>query len=143
MNANKIRKQYQRLRDVYGKLGLTVAGDVSFLVWLAKEEKALHRMAENACNYGRSKAGETRYNNRCQDTIEAIETAMPKLAGLVSVNGDPRGAALKIDPYVDRDGHDSRHGCEAYPPAKEIIRECSIASDWGGYGMLAPQYQGG
>ena len=143
MNANKIRKNYDHLRSVYGTFGLTVSGDVSFMAWLAKEEKALQGMNERRCNYGSSKGGETKYDNRCADTIKAIETAMPELAGLVTVNGDPRGAALKVTPYVDIEGHDSRHGCDPYPPASELIQTSRIARDWGGYGMLAPQYQVG
>ena len=141
MTENKIRKQYNSLLKPYHFLGLSVAGDVSFLAWMAKEEKSLSKSNERACNYGRSKSGQTRYENRCNDTIEAIEQAMPKLKGLVTINGDPRGAAIKITPFIDDSEHDTNHGCIANPKHADLIRESGIGRDWGGYGMLAPQYQ--
>ena len=141
MTENKIRKHYNSLLPAYHFLGLSVVGDVSFLAWLAKEEKSLSKMNENACNFGRSKSGETRYETRCNDTIEAIEQAMPKLAGLVTINSDPRGAAIKITPYIDDENHDTKHGCHENPKHAELIRESGIGRDWGGYGMLAPQHQ--
>lgn len=142
MTDRQIRKHYRKLRDIYGKLGLSVAGDVSFLVWLSKEERALGKLHENDCNYGGPTGGaETRRENRYRRTIEAIEEAMPRLKGLVMINGDPRGAALKIDTYRDDDSHDSRHGCDQNPQVKRLIAECGLHTDWGGYGMLAPEYQ--
>ena len=66
---------------------------------------------------------------------------MPKLAGLVTINSDPRGAAIKITPYIDDENHDTKHGCHANPKHAELICESGIGRDWGGYGMLAPQYQ--
>jgi len=141
MTEDKIRENYQGLRDIYGPLGLTVAGDVSFLVWLDEEEKSLSEAHEDRCNYSTTIAEDAQHEERCLETIESIEAAMPELVGLVWINGDPRGASIKIDPYVDRDGHDSRHGCHQWPPARDLIRGCGITSDWGGYGMLAPQYQ--
>ena len=141
MTENKIRKQYISLLPAYHFFGLSVVGDVSFLAWLAKEEKAITKMNENSCNYGRSKGGQTRFENRCKDTIEAIEQAMPKLAGLVKINGDPRGAAIKITPFIDDSEHDTKHGCHANPKYAELIRQSGIGRDWGGFGMLAPQYQ--
>ena len=141
MTENQIRKNYDTIMKPYRFFGLSVVGDVSFLAWLAKEEKALQRMNENSCNYGYSKAGQTRFDNRCKESIEAIEEAMPLLRGLVIVNGDPRGAAIKVTPFIDDADHDTKHGCHANPKHELTIRESRIAKDWGGYGMLAPQHQ--
>ena len=66
---------------------------------------------------------------------------MPKLKGLVKINGDPRGVAIKITPYIDDENHDTKHGCYEHPKIAQLIRDCGINRDWGGFGMLAPQYQ--
>jgi hypothetical protein len=141
MNANAIRRNYNEIMKSYRAAGLSVAGDVSFLVWLEKEESYFQKNNEDACNVGLSDYGQTRRDNREAGTIAAIERAMPELAGMVEINGDPRGAAIKLSPYIDDEDHDTRHGCDANPKYESKIRELGFHRDWGGYGMLAPRHQ--
>ena len=114
--------------------------NTGFLGWLEKQEQVLEQYSVRGCNYGLSESQETKYAAECQATIKHIEASLPKLVGLVKINGDPRGAAIKIDPYQDTDEHDTQHGCHPNPKVVELIRESGIARDWGGYGMLAPQH---
>jgi len=141
MNHEKIRKNSKTLLEPYHFLGLEVYGDVSFVSWLAKEEKALERMNVHSCNEGRTKGGQTRYENRCKNTISSIEDAMPKLKGCVFITETLGGAAIKIDNTAEIGGHNSRHGCIPNPVVAEMICDSGITQDWGGYGMLAPQHQ--
>jgi hypothetical protein len=138
MNANAIRRNYNEIMKPYRAAGLSVVGDVSFLAWLDKEEAYFQKNNEDACNVGLSDYGQTRRDNREARTIETIERAMPELAGMVKINGDPRGAAIQLSPYVDDDEHDTPH---ANPKHKAKIRELGFNRDWGGYGMLAPRHQ--
>jgi len=140
MTITQIRKNYAEIIKPYRAAGLSVAGDVSFLAWLDDEEKSLSKSHEKDCNGELKESGQTRLANRERDTIAAIEAAMPALAGMVIVNGDPRGAALKLSPYIDDETHNTRHGCDAHPKYRELIRELGFTTDWGGFGMLAPTF---
>lgn len=134
MTENRIRKNYDALMSVYHKLGLDVAGDVRWIAWLSGAEKRLHKMAENACNYALTKAGETRQANIAADIKECVEAALPALKGLVYINGDSRGHSIKIDPYT-------KCGTGPHiadPEVDALMRDCGILRDWGGYGILDP-----
>lgn len=125
MNRNTIRKRYNELAPVYHALGMPLAGDVDMMHRLCTLERTLHRHAELACSVPLSDTQERHHERKSDQAIEEIETMMPKLAGKVFVNGDPRGWALKID-----DAH------------KDLINDSRIARDWGGYGLLSPDAQG-
>jgi hypothetical protein len=59
---------------------------------LQKISKTLHRLAENACNYGLSKAQETRQDNLMKQAEE-----LAQLLGLHAYHqGDPRGCCLYL-----------------------------------------------
>jgi hypothetical protein len=83
-------------------------------------EVKAHRLAEEDCNTG----------NTPEDWDEKILKSLDKILGFkakgipVFVNGDPRGYALKIDDKYVRE-HDLK-----------------IHRDWGGYGILAPEFDG-
>lgn len=85
----------------------------SDIVALAKLEKKAHKWQEDSCNYNMSERTETRRDNIINREIVRIFGETP--AGFF-INGDPRGAALKIDP---------EHGDVS-----------GLITDWGGYGML-------
>ncbi len=121
MTENKIRKNYDQLRSVYGALGLSVVDDVHSMARLDRLEHTLHRHAEDECSFpmtDRQIAFRERFADRA---ITEVEAMLPMLRGAVFVNGDPRGYALKI--------HDSN---------RDLIDGCGIARDWGGYGLIAP-----
>lgn len=96
-------------------------------VALAKSLKRLEGKAHHAAERLSSEYGH-------QDTYDAIHdsvlASLDKLLGFkkagvpVFVNSDPRGYALKIDDNYVRD-----HGLD-------------IHTDFGGYGILAPEYDG-
>ena len=114
--------------------------NTGFLGWLEKQEQVLEQYSVKICNCGLSESQEAQYAAECRATIKHIEVSLPKLVGLVKINNDPRGAAIKIDPYQETDEHGTQHGCHPNPEVVELIRESGISRDWGGYGMLAPQH---
>ncbi len=140
MTENQIRKQYNEIMKSYRAAGLSVVGDVLMLVRIDQIEQKLHEKAEHLCNYQVDDKWYDRLDSLTARYVAEIEEYLPKLKGMIYVNRDPRGAALKITPYIDTDDHDTRHGCDANPVHEKMIREMGFTTDWGGYGMLAPQY---
>lgn len=84
------------------------------LALIALEKKA-HKWAEDSCNFDMPEATETRRHNIIMRDIKRIFGEVPKGFYL---NGDPRGAILKIDPEKGGDTE-------------------GLQTDWGSYGMLA------
>lgn len=140
MTENQIRKQYDTIMKAYRAAGLSVVGDVLILVRIDQIENKLHEKAEHLCNHPVDDGFYDRLDSLTARYIDEIEDYLPKLKGMIYCNRDPRGAALKITPYIDTDDHDTRHGCDANPVYEKMIREMGFQTDWGGYGMLAPQY---
>lgn len=101
-------------------------------VALLKLEREAHKGAEDYCNGV--------IDSDTWDLLQAnIEKDVYRLFKVDSmpgffVNGDPRGCALKIDSDVMRDGtikgNESRY------------KNCGLMTDWGGYGLLAPEING-
>ena len=90
---------------------------------LHRIETKAHRIAEQYCN------GDIQ-QDEMDKLVEGIERSLDRLLDYtnkqvpVFVNLDPRGYALKIrDEYVKANGLD-------------------IYRDWGGYGILAPEFDG-
>ena len=140
MTENQIRKQYNEIMKSYRAAGMSVVGDVLMLVRIDQIENKLHEKAEYLCNYPVTDHFYDRLDSLTARYIDEIEDYLPRLKGMIYVNRDPRGAALKITPYIDTDDHDTRHGCDPNPVHQKMIREMEFTTDWGGYGMLAPQY---
>jgi hypothetical protein len=140
MTEKQIRKQYNEIMKAYRAAGLSVVGDVLALVRIDQIEDILHQQAEHNCNCEVSERMAAWEESREQRYIAEIEEYLPKLKGMIYVNSDPRGASLKITPYIDTDDHDTRHGCDPNPVHQKMIREMGFTTDWGGYGMLAPQH---
>lgn len=98
-------------------------GPVSLYAALLHIEGQAHRNAERECsdpNYTTEKAehADKRTLARLDEILGFKEAGIP-----VFVNGDPRGYALKI--------------------RNEYVREhkLDIYTDWGGYGILAPEFE--
>lgn len=140
MTERQIRKEYDTIMKAYRAAGLSVVGDVLMLVRIDQIEDTLHKQAEHNCNCVVNEKMANRQDSQERRYVAEIEEYLPKLKGMIYVNSDPRGAALKITPYIDTDDHDTRHGCDPNPVYEKMIREMGFARDWGGYGMLAPQY---
>lgn len=140
MTENQIRKQYNEIMKPYHSAGLSVVGDVLVMIRLDQIEDKLHQKAEQACNCEVDERWYDRLDSLTARYIDEIEDYLPKLKGMIYCNRDPRGVALKITPYIDTDDHDTRHGCDPNPVHQKMIREMGFATDWGGYGLLAPQF---
>jgi len=84
---------------------------------LKRIESKVHRWMEDECNYP-----DTNYDTEKQ--LAKVQKLLPLATGLF-INGDPRGYSLKMR--------------EADVNA---LREkgMSIYCDWGGYGILAPEF---
>jgi hypothetical protein len=95
-------------------------------VALLKLEREGHSKAEDYCN--------GLINSEEWDTVQdAITERVKKLFGGdlplgFFVNGDPRGYALKLNNDTDEQ--------------RELILDCGLQRDWGGYGLLSPMIDG-
>jgi hypothetical protein len=114
---NTIEKQARKIAQDHVhynallELGLPI--QFSSLKELVRLERKAHRAAENYCNlpdYDYDKA-ELRIENRVKELFGG------KLPEGFFINGDPRGAALKIESEFRPEG---------------------LHRDWGNYGILAP-----
>ena len=97
-------------------------------VTLAKQvhrlEVKAHRLAEDNCNgFIESDAAYDKKENAILKSLDRILNFKAQNIP-VFVNGDPRGYALKID-----DAYVREHNLDIY-------------RDWGGYGILAPEFDG-
>lgn len=105
-----------------------VTGDAIPPVTLAKAvhrlEAKAHRMAEDYCN-GLIESEEWMEKKEAS-ILKSLDNILNfRAQGIpVIVNGDPRGYALKID-----DAYVRKHNLD-------------IHRDWGGYGILAPDFDG-
>jgi len=96
-------------------------GPVSLVEALQRLEKRAHKLAEDECNRPLPEG----YADRVQAKIERELDALldfKRAKVPVFVNGDPRGYALKIE-----DGYVRDHNLD-------------IHRDWGGYGILCPEF---
>jgi hypothetical protein len=106
-----------------GKLRYHHGGPVALAKQVHRIEVRAHRLAEEYCN---GIIDETQDAKNEASILKALDNILNfKAQGIpVFVNGDPRGYALKIaDEYV------KAHNLE-------------IHRDWGGYGILAPEFDG-
>jgi hypothetical protein len=84
-------------------------------------EVKAHKLAEDECNgVAVPENWEKKILVRLDKIINFKAKGVP-----IFVNGDPRGYALKIE--------------DAWMKANE----CDLHRDWGGYGILAPEFDGG
>jgi hypothetical protein len=95
-------------------------GPVSFAKTIHRLEVKAHRLAEDECNGIEVKEN---WEDGILRSLDRI-TGFKKLGIPCFVNGDPRGYALKVeDSYIRENNID-------------------IYRDWGGYGILAPEFTG-
>lgn len=87
-------------------------------------EREAHHLAEAFCN-GDVKAGEIEFNRREAKILDKLDKILDfrALEVPVFINGDPRGYTLKIDSNYEK------------------IRKVGLATDWGGYGLIAPNVE--
>lgn len=97
---------------------------------LRRIEGAAHKLAEDACNYlsMESEEFENRYHVIKARLFAVLEIDCPnnRLATHVKINLDPRGYALKLN--------------DDFTAALRENRNIKIYTDWGGFGILAPEF---
>lgn len=100
-------------------------GPVDLAKKVHRIEARAHRIAEQECN-GTIDTSDEATAKRDKAVLDSLDRALGfRALGIpVFINGDPRGYALKIDDKYVRE-HD-----------------LDIHRDWGGYGVLAPEFTG-
>lgn len=103
-------------------------GDAQALYKLLRAlEKRSGKLAEAMCNTPLSETIIDRQRARILDELDRIlDYRAAGFAGDVFLNLDPRGYALKINDAKMRELWESR--------------QIRIESDWGGYGIIAPEF---
>jgi len=122
---HKQDRMYQRIHE-HGmnlKAAFCIDGDpLDICRKLHRIELKVHKLAEDYCNglidSEKWEIESEKARGRVSDIIGA------KYLPVIRINGDPRGYALKIDDTYIREN------------AIKIYR------DWGGYGILAPEFDG-
>lgn len=113
-----IRRHGERLLAIFPKA--TERNPVTLCKRLRRLEAQGAALAARCCNGPEFREGE---DDRITESILGMVDAILRfrLAGpAVFVNRDPRGYALKID--------------------SDAARSLDIAKDWGGYGLIAPEF---
>ena len=90
--------------------------------FIERTENYHNGRATDYCNAPQSEAWLERWNARKDRDLAKLGEMLPKAAGHLFINQDPRGYALKID-------SDSEAG-------RAVIDAAGVARDWGGYGLL-------
>lgn len=117
----KSNRQFDALEQLYIKMNGTTPGvdGESIYLQLRKIEKKLTKLHEKACNVPVAEITIDKAHDVATLEIKRIFNSVPE--GLY-INTDPRGYALKIDDVV----------------FKCAYLGISLQTDWGGYGLLAP-----
>ena len=126
-----------RLARVRGPVVDRIARGAELWRALLKWEARGARLALRLCNGPEFQPGEVeRETARITDGVSAVLNGAP-LHGLF-VNGDPRGYAVKIEarryPVDPRSGGSGVVVARGWP--------VGMLTDWGGYGILAPDFAG-
>ena len=98
-------------------------------------EVKAHKLAEDYCN-GVNDVNTDNWDEKCEPILKAVrkvlnmtDTYKPQCTIPVFINGDARGYALKIrDEYMTKCSHLNGYN--------------KLYKDWGGYGILAPEFDG-
>lgn len=124
----KKEKMYKRIEKHGADLNRifnTGIDNVSLCKKLHRLEVKAHRLATDYCN-GKNGVNADNWNSLCAPILKAVDKILnPDNADVkIILNGDARGYALKIE-FDDTDA-----------------RQYEIFKDWGGYGILAPEFDG-
>lgn len=97
------------------------SGPVSLYQAIRRLENEAHRLAEQECNQHMPEGYVESRHERILNLLDA-RLGFRREGIPVFINSDPRGYALKIDDKYVRN------------------HELDIHTDWGGYGILAPEF---
>jgi len=119
MNEQILRHGFKLVRIFFGENRYDIS-PVGLAKSVHRIEVRAHRLAEDECNGVDVPDG---WEDRVLKSLDKLLNF--KAHGIpVFINGDPRGYALKID--------------DSYVKAHNL----DIHRDWGGYGILAPEFDG-
>jgi hypothetical protein len=124
--STKKERMYQAIEE-HGKnlneIFHTKFDNITLAKRLHSLEAKAHRLATDYCN-GENGVDTENWDEKIEPILKAVEkiTGMDRKQAGFFVNGDARGYALKID--------------------ADIVKEnaLDIHQDWGGYGILAPDF---
>lgn len=124
---NKKERMYKQIEQHGGHLNAifkTSLDNITLAKRLKTLENKAHRLSEDYCN-GLIESCEE-WERQTEIFLKKVDKILDfkKLGDIIFVNGDPRGYALKIYDEVVR------------------VRGLKIYRDWGGYGILAPEFDG-
>ena len=124
MNEQILKHGFNLKRIFFANNPYGEPSPVSLAKSIHRLEVKAHRMAEDYCN-GLIESDEW-LEKKEKSILKSLDRLINfKAQGIpVFVNGDPRGYALKID-----DAYVKEHNLD-------------IHRDWGGYGILAPEFDG-
>jgi hypothetical protein len=117
---NQRERHYQELTNL-GAGPTAIRGEAAYRVLVLLEKKA-HRFAERVCNDDVPEAEQDKHEHYVTESVKQVFGG--ELPPGFFINGDPRGYALKIDQPGDAN------------PGEYLISY----RDWGGYGILAPEF---
>jgi len=123
---NKKQKMYQQIEE-HGKNLLVIFPDAAVRdpVALCKKLRALeHKMTRANENYCNGVVGYHGHDYIHQRTLKSLTKILNPGDVTLYINGDPRGYALKVDDKWMRGNN------------------AVLERDWGGYGILAPEFTG-
>lgn len=122
----KKERMYQRIEKHGADLNRifnTNLDNITLCKRLRRLEAKAHKLAEDYCN-GENGVDSENWDEKCGPILKAVEKLlnMDRNHAGFFVNGDARGYALKID--------------------ADIVKENALDfhQDWGGYGILAPDF---
>ena len=129
---NKKERMYQQIENHGANLNAifeTGMDNVKLAKKLHSLEVKAHKLAEDYCN-GVNGVTTDNFDEKCEPILKAVDKILnyTRKGVPVFVNGDARGYALKID-----DNWTAGYNSKA---------EKRIYTDWGGYGILAPEFDG-
>jgi hypothetical protein len=116
----KIMRHGLRLARIFPD-ATKIGGPITLCKAVHRLEAEAHRLAERECNEPLPEGYAEKKTASILKRLDAI-LGFKALGIPVFVNGDPRGYALKIE-----DAYVKAHGLE-------------IERDWGGYGIIAPEF---
>lgn len=138
----QLNRHYKALEALSVKTCGALQNGKKLSVKLLKIEQMAHQVAEAYCNgdsvilrFDGSLPLELRFSSdesAWDKASSAIAEQVRKLFGGALpfgffVNGDPRGCALKLNNETEEQ--------------RELIADCGLQRDWGGYGLLAPRIE--
>ena len=113
---------YERQRAALIELGANPATIADTIQLIERAERRHHRKACDYCNAPQTDGWLELWNTQQRLDLEALAEALPRAAGSLFINQDPRGYAVKIDNESEAD--------------RDLIHAAGVARDWGGYGLL-------